>query len=163
MQMMPKEDQGHRCQIVCLEEIQNTRRPRAYIHETDDLRRDRCTDICTEYNADRLIKSKKTRTDKTHRQNDRSRRALDHAGDEHTEYKSDDRSVGDLGKGHFHGASRRLFQSVTHEAHSIEEHCKTSEEGYDLIKYVHFFYSPLEEKPDLLRKCALMKQTYLSV
>ena len=76
------------------------------IHEADDLRRDCRTDICAEYNTDRLIKCEEPRTDKTDRKDDRGGRALDHAGDEHTEYKSDDRSVGDLGKGHFHGASR---------------------------------------------------------
>ena len=97
------------------------------------------TDICAEYDADGLPEGQQSRTDKTDRQNNGRRGALNHASYKHTEQEAHDRAVRHACETGFHCAAGRLFQAIAHDAHAVKEHGEPAEEGYYFIKYVHCF------------------------
>ena len=89
--------QGKGSQIVGFEEIQQAGLPGIHIHQPDDLGGDGGTHVGTQNDPDGLPEGQKPGTDQTDRQNDGGGGALDHAGDQNTQYKTHDRFVGDLG------------------------------------------------------------------
>ena len=112
-----------------LKEIEQRRLRRIHIEQANDLACDRRTDVCAQNHADRLVQRHYTSADKTRCQHDRRRGALDHCRDHKAEQETDERVVRHL----FHCAlecvGRALFQSVAHQAHTVEEQRKTAKEG----------------------------------